>query len=148
MFENVRGFLSSKDENGDFMPERIRKELRDVNGIGYELYFKLLNAADFEVPQNRYRVILVGIRKDIDKGFNFPEPIRNKEKLKIKYVLDKKHPEEESEEIWDLSPQSKAIIDFIPEGGSWKNIPDAYLPPRLQKIRNEMKKYRSPNFLS
>ncbi len=65
LFENVRGFLSSKDNSGISMPERIRYELKQHN---YNLYYKLLNASDYEVPQNRYRVILVGIREDLDTG--------------------------------------------------------------------------------
>ena len=38
------------------------------------------------------------------------------------------------------------MIEFIPEGGSWKNVPYENLAPRFQKIRDDMKKYRSPNF--
>ena len=146
IFENVRGFLSSKDENGEFMPERIRKELKNVDGFGYELYYKLLNASDYGVPQNRYRVIMIGIRKDIDKGFTFPDPITDKKKLKIKYVLEKPLPKGETVEVWELSPQSKKLITFIPEGGSWKSIPPGELPPRLIKIKEQIKRYRSPNF--
>lgn len=146
LFENVRGFLSSKDENNDFMPERIRKELEHVDGFGFELYYKLLNASDYEVPQNRHRVFMIGIRKDINKGFEFPKPINNKEKMKIKYVLDKPFPKNEEMEIWDLSPQSKRLIEHIPEGGSWKNIPSSELPARLIRIREQIKRYRSPNF--
>ena len=146
LFENVRGFLSSKDENGDFMPERIRKELKQIDGFGYELYYKLLNASDYEVSQNRHRVIMIGIRKDIDKGFEFPEPDKNKDKLKIRYVLEKPFPKDEEVEVWDLSPQSKKLIKHIPEGGSWKSIPDSELPPRLKRIKEQMKRYRSPNF--
>jgi DNA (cytosine-5)-methyltransferase 1 len=38
------------------------------------------------------------------------------------------------------------IVKYIPEGGSWKNIPTKHLPERFMKIRNDMKKYHSPNF--
>ena len=62
LFENVRGFLSAKDENGIAMPTRIQHEL---NKLGYESHYKLLNASDYGVPQNRYRVILLGLRSDI-----------------------------------------------------------------------------------
>ena len=38
------------------------------------------------------------------------------------------------------------MLHFINEGGSWKDIPYEKLPSRLKKIRDEIKKYRSPNF--
>jgi DNA (cytosine-5)-methyltransferase 1 len=38
------------------------------------------------------------------------------------------------------------MVAHIPEGGSWKNVPYEILPPRFKKIRDNMKKYRSPNF--
>ena len=70
----------------------------------------------------------------------------DKSKLTIKNVINKPLPKGEGLEVWELSPQSQKVIKFIPEGGSWKNIPDEELPDRLKKIRVEIKKYRSPNF--
>lgn len=48
--------------------------------------------------------------------------------------------------MWELSPQSKKLVPFIPERGSWKDIPYEHLPERLKKIRDNMKKYHSSNF--
>jgi DNA (cytosine-5)-methyltransferase 1 len=143
LFENVRGFLSAKDDQGYSMPERIEQELMQH---GYKLYYKLLNAADYEVPQNRHRVVLIGLRNDLEKTYKFPEPKFDKSHLTVETVITTKFPENEEEEIWALSPQSIHIAQYIPEGGSWKNVPYDKLPERLKKIRNEMKKYRSPNF--
>ena len=39
-----------------------------------------------------------------------------------------------------------SMLPHIPEGGSWKDIPYEYLPERLKKIRNDMKKYHAPKF--
>jgi len=143
IFENVRGFLTAKDENGLTMPERITLELKNV---GYNLSYKLLNAADYEVPQNRYRVFLVGVRDDLTSPFIFPEPLLDQEELVIKKVIEKPLPEDEEIEVWNLSPQSLHLTKFIPEGGSWKDIPYQELPERLKKMRNNIKEYRSPNF--
>lgn len=143
LFENVRGFLSSKDDNGISMPERIKAELKEH---GYTLYYKLLNASDYEVPQNRYRVIMVGVRDDLNKSFSFPEPFSDKQSLTVRSVIEKEKPQNEEQEIWKLSPQSIEIAKHIPEGGSWKNVSYEKLPPRLKKIRDNIKKYHSPNF--
>ena len=46
-----------------------------LDGIGYNNYWQVLNAKDYGIPQNRERVFVVSIRKDIDKGFSFPQPV-------------------------------------------------------------------------
>jgi DNA (cytosine-5)-methyltransferase 1 len=143
LFENVRGFISAKDDEGITMPERLKKELKKH---GYKLYFKLLNASDYEVPQNRYRVVLVGVRNDIEKEFEFPLPLKDKTSLTIGNILSTPLPKGEEEEVWSLSPQAYELSKLISEGGSWKEIPYDKLPKRLKKIRDEIKKYRSPNF--
>ncbi len=143
IFENVRGFLSAKDNDGILMPDRIKDELEQH---GYKLYHKLLNAADYEVPQNRYRVVLVGVREDLNIEYLFPTPIKRTEKLTVGAVLSKPFPKNYIEEVWKLPPQSANLAEYIPEGGSWKAIPYDVLPDRLKKIRDNMKKYRSPNF--
>ena len=143
VFENVRGFLSSKDEHGELMPVRISKELKK---IGFRTFYKLLNASDYEVPQNRYRVFIIGIRSDIECDYEFPEPIDSTLNLTVDSVLSQPLPRDEQEEIWELSPQSKQMAVFIPPGGSWKDIPDKHLPTRLKVIRKNMRLYHSPNF--
>ncbi|EEZ00742.1 type II restriction-modification system methylation subunit [Vibrio sp. RC586] len=142
LFENVRGFISSKDDKGVLMPERIKNELLTH---GYHTYWKLLKASDFEVPQNRHRVIIVGVRHDVNNNYTFPEPIISSD-LTVKSVIENSILDDEEFEVWPLSPQAQLLSSYIPAGGSWKNIPDDVLPERLQRIRQEMKRYRSPNF--
>jgi len=57
---------------------------------GYRVVSKVINAADYGVPQERNRVIMVGVRKDIDFKYKFPRQIT----LKKKTVL--------RDAIWDL----------------------------------------------
>lgn len=64
--ENVKGLMTL--HNGSIF-KRVREAFEDA---GYTLNFKLLNAANFGVPQKRERVILVGIRNDLGKTFVFP----------------------------------------------------------------------------
>lgn len=66
--ENVKGLLSAN--KGEAFP-LIIKEFEDV---GYTVKHRLLNASDFGVPQNRLRVIIVGIRNDLKLNYEFPEP--------------------------------------------------------------------------
>lgn len=64
--ENVKGLLSL-DKGAVF--DMI---LSDFSRIGYKVKYQILNAANFGVPQTRERVIIVGIREDIDYEYSFP----------------------------------------------------------------------------
>ena len=66
--ENVKGILSLG------AGQVIKAIINDFADAGYNVQYKLLNAADYGVPQMRQRVIIIGIRKDIDKKFEYPEP--------------------------------------------------------------------------
>jgi len=65
LFENVRGLLNAKwtREGGEMIFREVRAEFRKIPG--YEVRWSLVFAKDYGVPQNRPRVLLVGIRKDI-----------------------------------------------------------------------------------
>lgn len=68
VFENVPGMLSAKPGAGDvYVTDLVRKGFEN---IGYEIIDNLkeaiVNAADFGVPQNRKRVIIIGVRKDLN----------------------------------------------------------------------------------
>jgi DNA (cytosine-5)-methyltransferase 1 len=71
IFENVSGLASPKNrDNLEFI-------VHELEHIGYFVKWKILNAYDFGLPQNRDRVFLVGIRNDIEKGqeYNFPHSL-------------------------------------------------------------------------
>lgn len=68
MLENVRGFLDPKFD--DYRNSILKK----IAHLGYEVQIKLLNASDYGVPQLRPRVIIVGIRNDINAEFQYPMP--------------------------------------------------------------------------
>jgi DNA (cytosine-5)-methyltransferase 1 len=72
--ENVSGMLLGRHS------EALKniKEMFQNAGVGYELSFQMLNASDFDVPQDRKRVFFVGIRKDLNFKFQFPKPVKEK----------------------------------------------------------------------
>ena len=69
VMENVRGLLSM--QNGKVIL-LMKKEFENA-GLGYNVDYKILLASDYGVPQNRQRVIMIGIRKDLEKLPVFPE---------------------------------------------------------------------------
>lgn len=68
VYENVKGLADPRNKaNLDLI-------LSEFNKLEYNLYYQVLNAFDFGLPQSRERVFVVGIRKDLDKHtFSFPE---------------------------------------------------------------------------
>ena len=70
LLENVKALVSKK-----FFPY-FNKWCRELEDYGYYNYWKVMNAKDYGVPQNRERVFLLSIRQDIDSGdFVFPEEV-------------------------------------------------------------------------
>lgn len=65
--ENVSGMLLPRHKDA-------LKNIKEMfKNAGYELSFQLLNASDYNVPQDRKRVFFIGIRKDLDFKFEFPK---------------------------------------------------------------------------
>lgn len=104
LFENVKGLLRQsfakyfeyiylqlthpclarvKDERWEEHLSRL--ERHHLSGrrddLGYRVIFRLLNAADYGVPQRRERVIIVGFRQDIDEEWSFPNPTHSQDAL-------------------------------------------------------------------
>ncbi len=59
--------------------QRINAQRHD--GISYRVRYSLINAADYGVPQSRERVVIVGIRSDIEAAWEFPHPTHSEERL-------------------------------------------------------------------
>jgi len=74
--ENVAGILSEKH-----YPE-FMKIIAAFKKIGYNVSYRLLNAKDYGVPQDRKRVIVVGYHESLGKKFEFPKPLSKKYTLK------------------------------------------------------------------
>lgn len=82
IYENVKNIVGKKFRDTTF--KLFEEELHEY---GYNTYWKILNAKDYGVPQNRERVYLIFIQKEIDNGkFIFPEPFDNG--IRLKDVLE------------------------------------------------------------
>jgi DNA (cytosine-5)-methyltransferase 1 len=97
IFENVKGLLS--DDNGKTFQRWIDMlGGKSVNGnpvifpredaTPYHIYFKVLNAKNYGVPQNRERVFIIGIRDDSDNNFNWPKKQHLTKRLKDVLEVD------------------------------------------------------------
>ena len=78
--ENVKGMMTLGKG------EVFKQIVEDFAAAGYTIYSKLVDARDYGVPQIRERVILVGVRNDLDFEYEFPEPTHGKGLLLKPYV--------------------------------------------------------------
>ena len=80
LWENVKNLLSKNHRHN------FDGYLEAMDKLGYSNYYQVLNAKDYGIPQNRERIFVVSIRKDIDKGYTFPGP--QELTLRLKDILE------------------------------------------------------------
>lgn len=137
VLENVKGLLTL--DNGKFKEDIINK----FSKLGYDVEYKLLNAADYGVPQNRNRVFFVGIK---NRKFVFPEinqkristyeAISDLSEYELKYSKEpqslyqrnmrKNNIKLYNNEFTEHTEQTRNIIDMIPDGGKITDLPREY----------------------
>lgn len=117
--ENVRGLLSH--DNG----KTLQGMISILDEIGYNVMpVQILKAINYNVPQKRERLILVGIKKGIGIQFEYPKP-NNKiytlaDALKKGYLYDCDVPKSEGVKY----PKSKIeVLDLVPQKGYWRDLP-------------------------
>ncbi len=109
--ENVTNLISK------MFIEDFNIMLKELDKIGYNSYWKVLNSKDYGSPQSRERVFIVSIRKDIDKrNFKFPEPLRDKRTLNDiteKSNIDEKYYCKDNSYIKNfISDVNRKVVDF------------------------------------
>lgn len=76
IWENVKNLLSKKHRHN------FETYLEVLGQLGYNNYYEVLNTKHYGLPQNRERIFVVSIRKDVDTGFVFPNKVELKLRLK------------------------------------------------------------------
>mgnify|MGYP003675560383 FL=1 len=117
--ENVKGLLSH--EKG----ETLKGMLSILDEIGYNVVpVEVLKAINYKVPQKRERIILVGIRKDIDVKYEYPKQYQTiynlSDALKKGKLYDSNVPKSEGSKYPE---HKKVVLDLVPPKGYWRNLP-------------------------
>lgn len=124
LFENVRGILSSKMPDGKTtVPHEIQCRMEN---LGYNVSMKLVCSSDYGVPQQRYRVLIIGIDKQLGLGsfdfdsllnvvnrHNIPSTLTGKdEELLLGRILQGVH-EQEDDVVWEYSVTTQNTVELI-----------------------------------
>ncbi len=143
LFENVVGLISAKDQQGNSILDAL---LQTFAKAGYHVSWHLVNAADYGVPQQRKRVIIVGMK---DRVFEFPPTTHSKDGTNG----TKKYRSVE-EAIGDLpmagtsgsisehdyptmSKLDQYICSHVKPGGNYMDIPDDVPSVRIKRLKQE-----------
>ena len=110
--ENVKGLVAH--DKG-----RTLSTIIDVlEDLGYTTQYEVLNAAYHGVGQKRERIVIIGIRNDLDIQFTYPEP---EEKMTTLRQALKDCPPSIGEEY---SEKKRKVLELVPPGGCWINLPE------------------------
>jgi DNA (cytosine-5)-methyltransferase 1 len=127
--ENVSGMLSIRHKNA------FNEILNQFSEAGYSVSYKLLNANDFNVPEDRVRVIFVGFRNDLNKKYIFPDPQNYKPTLR--------------DSIWDLRDTAVGMKNGDTHGESLSIPNHEFLLGGFSSIymsRNRVRSWDEPSF--
>ena len=111
--ENVRGLLSH--DNGRTLSVITEK----FESLGYRVGYKVLRSQFLDVPQKRERLIIFGLRKDVESEILFPEEKDYTISLKAALKNVPKSPGQKYTE------SKFEIMKLIPEGGYWRDLPES-----------------------
>ena len=108
--ENVRGLISHQQG------KTLKIVLSVLESLGYKVQYRLLNAVNYDVPQKRERIIIVGTHP----GINFDYPAPSPKILTLRDALDNV-PQSEG---MKYSPKKAKVLALVPPGGCWRDLPE------------------------
>ena len=151
VMEEVPGILSARikhvpiKERGKrpLLPEEEpgsawRVVLEELKKTGYVIAWKVLNAADYGTPQERERVIVVGVRPDLGVQPRLPKPTYSRRPLGLfgnlrpwLTLLEALTGIEDHIGFIPLPPKYAKFVKCIPPGGNWRQLPDELKPEAM-----------------
>jgi len=134
--ENVQGLLFTKHSKS------FNNIIKKFSNLNYEVSFQLLDAVNFGVPQNRKRVFIIGIKKDVKKDFVFPvgDILKNNTTLKnaiwdLKDAIPSKNKNKSNEDLLNKKTNKITNNEFMT--GSFSSI---YMS------RNRVRSWQEPSY--
>lgn len=119
--ENVKGLLTA---NKGKAIETIIADFSTTGKHGYEVKAHLVNFADYGAPQLRERVLLIGVRKDLNKNFVMPQATHTPDNyLSAGEALKGVGKVPYNNEHQNIQPRTIEKLKLIPEGGNFSDIP-------------------------
>jgi len=113
MIENVKGLITH--DNGNTINKII--DSMNENKL-YNISYRCLDASKYGIPQKRERVFIVGVLKNMNRSFEFPNEISTKKVLKD-VLFNIPHSDGAK-----YNEYKKKLFKMIPQGGCWVNLPD------------------------
>lgn len=106
IYENVKNIV------GKQFKETFEMFIHELEEYGYNCYWKILNSKNYGIPQNRERVYLIIIQKELDNGkFEFPEPFDNGKRL-----IDVLEPEVDEKYYVNTPNAQKLLAQLLADG--------------------------------
>lgn len=148
VMENVKGLLSMRNKENNYIINVIEEIFKE---LGYDIQYKVLNSKYYNVPQARERVIIVGVRSDLNEKYEYPihqinensvvtvgmalEGLNNISSLdgELKLTSENKYVKSisKTKRIYNHEiPVHKSDVEhrmrFVPCGGNWEDIPSEF----------------------
>lgn len=123
--ENVKGLVNH--DHGKTLETMIKV----FEESGYSIYWNVLNAWDYDVAQKRERIVIVGVRNDLvaQQKYAFAFPLKQTYRPVLRDVLKNV----EKEIIVNYSDAKKQVMELVPPGGSWVDLPEEVAKEYLGK---------------
>lgn len=110
--ENVKGLTTHKDG------KTLQTMIEIYEDLGYTVTTNIVKAIDYNVAQKRERVIIIGIRNDINIEYLPPKPYDFKPVLKDVLQNVPESPGEKYPE------KKRKVLELVPQGGYWRDLPE------------------------
>jgi DNA (cytosine-5)-methyltransferase 1 len=113
--------------------------LEELKKTGYLIEWRVLNAADYGTPQERERVIVIGVRPDLKARPRFPVPTHSRKPQTTLFattypwltLLEAIHDIDDHIGSAPLPPKYSEFVPYVPPGGNWRHLPDDLRPEAM-----------------